>query len=304
MNEAELNKENEFYKKAQMKAKTNLVYISLFAVVMLFAGFTSAFIVSRGAGFWVSLQLPSALTYSTIAIAVSSITMILALNVVKKGKKQMGMLFLFLTLLLGVGFGYFQLKGWGEIYKKGYAFTGTKIIANEGSEEISVSGEFGKDYELYYGGNLLLKDEGGFYYWGKKMVPIDSEEYQEYSSKKPDMLFGSELIELQKNEVKDDEGKPKTEYLAVLKFRYNLTENQQAKLADQSITSASYFHILTGAHLAHILIALFYLLYLIIALARGKYGENYYLGIKLGGIFWHFLGLLWLYLFLFLYFIH
>ena len=140
----------------------------------------------------------------------------------------------------------------------------------------------------------------GFTTGVKKMIPIDSEEYQEFSKTKPKMVFGSELIELQKNDEEDSQNK----YLAVVKFRYNLTENQQAKLADQSIVSASYFHVLTGAHLAHILIALFYLVYLIIALARGKYGENYYLGIKLGGVFWHFLGLLWLYLFLFLYFIH
>lgn len=300
MSETELNKESEFYRKAQVKAKTNLVYISLFAVVMLFGGFTSAFLVSRGAGFWVSLQLPTSLTYSTITIAISSITMVLALVVVKKGNKKLAMFFLFLTLILGLGFGYFQFKGWGEIYQKGYAFTGTKILSANDNEEFSVSGEFGKDYELYFGGNLLFKDEGGFYYWGKKMIPIDSEEYQEFSKTKPKMVFGSELIELQENNEENSQNK----YLAVVKFRYNLTENQQAKLADQSIVSASYFHVLTGAHLAHILIALFYLLYLIIALARGKYGKDYYLGIKLGGVFWHFLGLLWLYLFLFLYFIH
>ena len=88
MSETELNKESEFYKKAQVKAKTNLVYISLFAVVMLFGGFTSAFLVSRGAGFWVSLQLPTSLIYSTVTIAISSITMVLALVVVKKGNKK------------------------------------------------------------------------------------------------------------------------------------------------------------------------------------------------------------------------
>ncbi len=42
------------------KAKKNLVYLGMFSVFMLFAGFTSAYIVSMGDNFWIKAPLPPA----------------------------------------------------------------------------------------------------------------------------------------------------------------------------------------------------------------------------------------------------
>lgn len=80
-----------------------------------------------------------------------------------------------------------------------------------------------------------------------------------------------------------------------------------AQLADQGIRfvdpnnlSGSFFIVITGTHLAHLAAGLIALLVTFIKSLKGKYTIHNYLGIKLAAIFWHFLDLLWLYLFVFL----
>lgn len=296
--------EDKIYKKAQAKAKTTLLWFGAFTVVMFFAGLTSGFLVSRGGGFWVSLQLPQALTYSTVVILLSSVTMVLAVRFVKRNNRQLTTIALLATMLLGLLFGFFQYKGWGEVYKKGYAITG-KILVDGDTGAFNVAGEYGKDFTLYYNGKPISIEENQFYYWNEKAVKIDQEEYEEFKAEKPKMVFGSELIRLNKEQVKDKKTKKeKTQYTAVILTKTVLTENQRADLADQGNVSASYFYVLTIAHLIHILFTIIYLLVVLIKNIRGKYNNEEYLQIKLGGYFWHFLGGLWLYLFLFLYLIH
>jgi cytochrome c oxidase subunit 3 len=41
------------------KMKKNLVYVGIFSIVMMFAGFTSAYIVSMGDSFWLKYPLPN-----------------------------------------------------------------------------------------------------------------------------------------------------------------------------------------------------------------------------------------------------
>lgn len=293
------------YQRAVVKAKKNLLWFGLFSIVMFFAGLTSAFIVSRGDGFWVSLQLPTSLIYSTVTIVISSLCMVIAIRGIKQNNQNTTSLFLILTFVLGILFGVFQYKGWGEIYSKGYALTG-KILSPDDGETFLVKGEYGKDFSLFYGGNKLELDEaGGFYYMGKKSIMIDEEDYNDFKAEKPKMAYGGELLEVNKDMVMDPKTKKeKMSYQAVIKAKTVLTENQKAQLADQGNTAASYFYVLTIAHLLHVIGCLLYLLVMIIKSLKGRFSNDNYLSLKLGGYFWHFLGGLWLYLFLFLYFIH
>ena len=62
------------------KMKKNLVYVSCFSIVMLFAGLSSAYIVSMGDAFWLETALPSAFWWSTGCITLSSLTFIVAIG--------------------------------------------------------------------------------------------------------------------------------------------------------------------------------------------------------------------------------
>lgn len=74
---------------------------------------------------------------------------------------------------------------------------------------------------------------------------------------------------------------------------------------DQVLNSASsYFYALTYAHFAHIIGGLVALVVMAIMAAKGRYGRADHQGLWAGTLFWHFLAGLWVYLFLFLAFVH
>jgi cytochrome c oxidase subunit 3 len=67
-----------------------------------------------------------------------------------------------------------------------------------------------------------------------------------------------------------------------------------------SLISGSFIYVLTGLHLVHLGGGLLVLLFTFIKGLLGKYSADNYHGVKLAGIYWHFLDALWIYLFLFL----
>jgi cytochrome c oxidase subunit 3 len=83
------------------------------------------------------------------------------------------------------------------------------------------------------------------------------------------------------------------------------------QLVDQNIfftgkgssVSGSYLYVLTGLHLAHLVFGLSALLVVWVKAMRQKYNSEDIIGIRLCAIFWHFLDVLWIFLFLFLLFV-
>lgn len=76
------------------------------------------------------------------------------------------------------------------------------------------------------------------------------------------------------------------------------------RILDKSNTASSFIYALSALHLAHMLGGLLYLIYLAVKSYRVKIDANNNLSLKQGATYWHFLDILWLYLFLFLLFIH
>ncbi len=70
-----------------------------------------------------------------------------------------------------------------------------------------------------------------------------------------------------------------------------------------SNAAGSFLYALTGLHLAHLFGGLIALFVTLINSIRGKYTKEDTLGLELTSIYWHFLDILWVYLFLFLYYI-
>jgi cytochrome c oxidase subunit 3 len=68
--------------------------------------------------------------------------------------------------------------------------------------------------------------------------------------------------------------------------------------AESSITT-SYIYVLVLLHMAHLFVGLITLIVVYYNLSFGKYSSGNKLGFELAHTFWHFLGLLWIYLYLF-----
>ncbi|MFD0761810.1 heme-copper oxidase subunit III [Lutibacter aestuarii] len=184
------------YKQAKRKSAKPMLWVSMISMVMMFAGLTSAYVVSRKRSDWVSFDLPNAFYTSTILIVLSSITFILAKNFIKKNNYKLTSTFLITTLLLGIGFIFFQFQGFNELFDAGFVFAG-----------------------------------------------------------------------------------------------------------EQSTVKSSFIYGITLAHLAHIAAGIVVLLVVIFNHFNKKYSSKDSLGLELGAIFWHFVDILWIYLFLFFYFI-
>lgn len=107
------------------RAKKMMLWFGIVSLLMAFAGWTSAFIVSSTRKDWsADFDLPPAFLYSTLVIIISSITYILAKKAIRDGNSQRGTLFLLTTLMLGIGFIVLQFYGFSQMVGAGYYFTG------------------------------------------------------------------------------------------------------------------------------------------------------------------------------------
>lgn len=73
-------------------------------------------------------------------------------------------------------------------------------------------------------------------------------------------------------------------------------------LGKYSNASGSFLYLIAVVHLLHLFGGLIALLITLFKSLKNRYSSQDYLGIELSAIYWHFLDLLWIYLFLFLYF--
>jgi len=112
------------------KARTSrsyklLLWFAMVSMTMMFAGITSAFVVSKSREDWMKdFQLPTAFYFSSLAIVLCSVCMHLAKKTIQKDNRKATSSFLLLTLALGISFVILQFKGFGQIVEAGYYFTG------------------------------------------------------------------------------------------------------------------------------------------------------------------------------------
>lgn len=178
------------------RSSKQMLYISIVSMIMMFAGLTSAYVISRKREDWVSFDMPTALYISTALIVLSSIVYFFVKKAISNNNRSLTSIFLIGTILLGLGFVYFQIEGFNQLREAGLYFTG----------------------------------EG-------------------------------------------------------------------------SVVSSSLLVAISFAHLLHVFAGLITLLVVLTKHLGGKYNSESTLGIELGGIFWHFVDILWIFLFLFFYFI-
>ena len=104
-----------------------LLLFAMISMFMMFAGLTSAYLVSSSRKDWIhTMILPPAFTISTIVIILSSITIHLAKKAIQKDNRKKTTLFLLTTLALGLTFVFLQFKGFSQVVEMGYFFTGSE----------------------------------------------------------------------------------------------------------------------------------------------------------------------------------
>lgn len=107
------------------RSKKMLLWFAMISMFMMFAGLTSAYVVSTSRPDWLKdFVLPDAFIISTVVIIASSITFHMAKLSMKKGERRATSVWLLVTLALGIGFVFAQFYGFGKVIEDGYYFTG------------------------------------------------------------------------------------------------------------------------------------------------------------------------------------
>ncbi len=114
----------EDYKERSNRSKKMLLWFAMISFVMVFAGLTSAYVVSKSRADWQNFEMPSAFLISTIVMIVSSITFHLAKKAIKENNRSQTTGYLLTTLILALAFIYFQFQGFGQLVSLGLYPTG------------------------------------------------------------------------------------------------------------------------------------------------------------------------------------
>jgi cytochrome c oxidase subunit 3 len=175
------------------KVAKPMLWLGMVSMLMLFAGLSSAYVVSHESAKWLRFELPQLFYVSTAVILLSSVTMNSAVMAAKKNNFKAIKRYTLITLALGIIFIVCQFQAWDFLVSQGIYFTGR-------------------------------------------------------------------------------------------------TSNP----------SGSYLYALTFLHMVHLFAGLLSLMVVWVNAGRKKYHAENILGIQLSAIFWHFLDVLWIYLFLFL----
>jgi heme/copper-type cytochrome/quinol oxidase subunit 3 len=138
----------------QRKRSVKLItYLSIAAIVIMFAGLISAVFVSYKDKFWVNLQLPQAFMYSTFVVVLSSLLLFFSLKWARKNAKGKVVGGVLGSLVLGIAFVVLQFIGFKQMIESGNVFTGNIFYQH---------GAYGDKFAVLKNGTQIYYD--GYHY--------------------------------------------------------------------------------------------------------------------------------------------
>ena len=178
-----------------------------------------------------------------------------------------------------------------------------------------LEGEYGKDFSVSLNGENLDYNKKKLYFPARTLnnqqkKAINELVYQagrEYEIKDGAVYFEGSIVNMSnfetylllKNgieiEIKNDNW---------TQLKQELNSPQYGEFFQTTNVSSSFVWVLTGMHFLHICLGLLVLLVIFFRALNNKYNEKNQAGLKAGSIFWHFVGLLWVYLYVFLEYIN
>lgn len=99
------------------------LWVGIGSIIMLFAAFTSAFVVRRSAGNWYEFKLPSLFFINTAVLLLSSVALHYSFQAFKNGNEKAYKNLLLTTFVLGIAFVVLQYMGWDQMNAMGATFT-------------------------------------------------------------------------------------------------------------------------------------------------------------------------------------
>ena len=176
-----------------------------------------------------------------------------------------------------------------------------------------LKGEYGKDFSVSLNGEELIYDKKKLYFPERVLtieekeiinqkVPQGGQEYELMNGKV--YLLGKEISDFEGNFMFKQEVEIKIINQEWYRMQEELNSNQYAEFFQTANVSSSFVWVMTFIHFVHLLFSLVGLSVVYNRSKKGSYGVENVAGLKAISIFWHFVGVLWLYLYIFLEFIN
>jgi cytochrome c oxidase subunit 3 len=102
-----------------------ILWVAIGSIIMMFAGFTSAYIVKREQPGWIGFSMPLIFWYSTAVILVSSVMIQLSMAAFKSRDMAKYRRLIALTTVLGLLFIILQIIGYYQLNKQGVKVEGS-----------------------------------------------------------------------------------------------------------------------------------------------------------------------------------
>ncbi len=115
---------SEIPQNLSMNPKKFLLWLAIVSIIMMFAAFTSAYLVRRAEGNWLEFTIPKIFTYSTLVLVASSISMHFSYWAAKKDRFLLLRSAISITFVLGIIFLIMQWLGWKELVKNNVFLVG------------------------------------------------------------------------------------------------------------------------------------------------------------------------------------
>ena len=113
-----------------MNPKKFMLWLTIVAILMMFAGWTSGYLVRKAEGRWHEFELPQIFWYSTGILLVSSISMFLAVQSAKKDNFNALKIAISITFVFGLAFLTTQVIGFSDLIKNQLYFAGSDVAAS------------------------------------------------------------------------------------------------------------------------------------------------------------------------------
>jgi len=268
--------QHQFDDMEQQQAASGLgMWMFLVQEIMFFGGLFIAYLVYRHKYYEAFSAASNTLDWklgflNTVVLIASSLTMAIAVNAAQRGLKNRLITFIFATMFLGsvfLGVKVIEYKAkWDENHIPGVSF----CFHDRVSACRLNNGEVNEEEEA----------------WIKENPQV-----QPASAVMAGMAGGMEMAP-QGHSAPDE---------AVM-------ADQSATPRDRSVTGGelyfSMYFAMTGMHALHMIIGMFLMVWLLKNAFKGVYSETYYTPVENFGLYWHFVDIVWIYLFPLLYLIN
>ena len=222
---------------------------------------------------------------NTLVLIVSSLTMALTVYFAQRNKRNLQVLMIILTMIFGATFlgvkyveyrekyedGLVPVAGWNRTAKASAAETASVTLPGE--TKAAAQSEHGAESQKPY------NNPHGEFQWNEGHKLVDEALEKEKST-------GTKLL---------------TDYERVGYLNPTTGLVDDVKFQEKVRSFFWIYFVMTGLHALHMIVGLILMTWLLIKAWKGTFNAEYYSPVEMSGLYWHFVDIVWIFLFPLLY---